>query len=761
MLTPAVDGLAAVALVSSLFYLISVGIVAARSKRRPGGSLLTLLYVFFSLLWALEQAVDRLGWLSFLRQDFLERLPIYGLLILAIFFLFLSRALLGVFRRGWGWLILGLGWTGGVLTLDVTLSASAMMFLIPGGKTVTIQALVFLLLIVGWAIYMGAATALTSQTLRQARRYYTVVTYWALVLILTVIGDGLFFSGYRTPASILRLAGTLLAVYVVSIPRLPDAMHVLRRSLSYLVYAFLAVGLFTAAFVLIQAIIPNWLLLSPLWISLGLAIALALLFNPLLNRIRRQVKRWISGDAQDAASLLRQYSQRITSGMDLNLLAASVVGTAGELLRAERGFLFLVEIEKGENHQDTIHLRGIKGMGDENPTNGKLRSDSPLTAYFRETYQPLSQAEIDAQPHFRDVSAEERQWLNSLGTEIYVPIHAKNEWIGLLTLGAKSSGGAYTGKDLALLSTLADQTAVAMENTRLVEGLVRLNNDFRRAYAALDQANRHLERLDKTKSDFISIASHELRTPLTLISGASQMLLDDHEIQKSKYHKQLLEKIHNGTGRLHEIVDSMLDVAKIDTRALELEPQPVSLSSLIQSVCEEIEKSTNERQQTIETRNLEALPSVTADIQALRKVFHHLIINAIKYTPDGGKITISGREVEPNLSDLPKGGVEITVSDTGIGIEPRYQELIFTKFYQTGELALHSSGKTKFKGGGPGLGLAIARGIVEAHQGRIWVESPGCDEQKCPGSQFHVVLPLRLSDRLVTPPMPRDLQIKP
>jgi signal transduction histidine kinase len=309
----------------------------------------------------------------------------------------------------------------------------------------------------------------------------------------------------------------------------------------------------------------------------------------------------------------------------------------------------------------------------------------------------------------------------------------------------------YTAQDLNLLSTLADQTAVALENTRLVEGLVRLNNEFRRAYAALDQANRHLERLDKTKSDFISIASHELRTPLTLISGASQMLLEDPDIENNEYHEQLLSKIHTGTVRLHEIIDTMLDMAKIDTRALSLEPQPISLDRLIHSVYEELSQDAEERGQAVVFEDLEALPSITADMVALKKVFYHLIINAIKYTPDGGQITISGRQAEPNASDLPRGGVEIIVSDTGIGIDPRFHELIFAKFYQTGELELHSSGKTKFKGGGPGLGLAIARGIVEAHHGRIWVESPGYDEVNCPGSKFHVILPLRPTDRPTSP----------
>lgn len=125
------------------------------------------------------------------------------------------------------------------------------------------------------------------------------------------------------------------------------------------------------------------------------------------------------------------------------------------------------------------------------------------------------------------------------------------------------------------------------------------------------------------------------------------------------------------------------------------------------------------------------------------KVFYQLVINAIKYTPDGGTITVSGVIVSPGEMNLPEGGVEIIVADTGIGIKPEFLEVIFTKFYKTGELALHSTGKTKFKGSGPGLGLAITKGIVEAHGGRVWADSSGMDEETCPGSQFHVVLPLK------------------
>jgi signal transduction histidine kinase len=123
----------------------------------------------------------------------------------------------------------------------------------------------------------------------------------------------------------------------------------------------------------------------------------------------------------------------------------------------------------------------------------------------------------------------------------------------------------------------------------------------------------------------------------------------------------------------------------------------------------------------------------------LYKVFYHVIGNAIKYTPDGGRVTVRGQMAENARQDE----IEITVQDSGIGIAPQNQEFVFEKFYQTGEVLLHSSGKTKFKGGGPGLGLAIARGIVNAHRGRIWLESPGYDETTCPGTTVLVRLPVK------------------
>ena len=252
----------------------------------------------------------------------------------------------------------------------------------------------------------------------------------------------------------------------------------------------------------------------------------------------------------------------------------------------------------------------------------------------------------------------------------------------------------------------------------------------------LERMNQVLRNIDKTKTNFIQISAHELRTPLTLIMGYSQMLEQD-----TKDNPELLamaQGILDGSERMTDIVDSMLDVSRIDSNTLFLRKTGLRIDLLIKKVNKGFEKAFEERNISMNMDGLRDLPLVPADPDLLLKVFHNVIMNAIKFTPDGGAITISGRYLNGN--EPPQ--VEVAIRDTGIGIEPALQKLIFEKFNQTGDVLLHSSGKTKFKGGGPGLGLAIARGIVEAHGGKIWVESQGYNEEVLPGSTFFVSLPV-------------------
>lgn len=287
---------------------------------------------------------------------------------------------------------------------------------------------------------------------------------------------------------------------------------------------------------------------------------------------------------------------------------------------------------------------------------------------------------------------------------------------------------------------------IAEENARLYEQVKRFNEELegkvRERTQELREAYDKLELLDKNKLDFIKVVSHELRTPMTTFTGYSQMLVGNPIIQGDSMLSVAAKSIRDSSVRLKEIVNMMLDVVKIDSGTLEIILEPVSLSAVLGKVHEAFLEPLKERNLSLTMDGLGTLPEIEADSESLYKVYYNLFVNAIKYTPDGGSITVSGQKLIADANGSSDEGVQIVVSDTGIGIDPKFHELIFTKFYQTGKVELHSSGKTKFKGGGPGLGLAIARGIVLAHGGRISVESSGYDESACPGSRFIVTLPL-------------------
>jgi len=258
------------------------------------------------------------------------------------------------------------------------------------------------------------------------------------------------------------------------------------------------------------------------------------------------------------------------------------------------------------------------------------------------------------------------------------------------------------------------------------------NDDLRQQ---LLQAQRTIARLEKHKADFISVASHELKTPLPLIEGYANMLKTDFPAEEYPRAGAMLRGILNGTQRLREIIEDMIDVSLLEMNLLDLNLQPVWLGRLLKIVMEDVRKASAERQLTFLMKEESFYPeALQGDPERLFQAFSKLVENAVKYTPDGGKITLEGRQDADHAY--------VVVRDTGIGLNQEDFEAIFEKFFSLGQIGLHSSSKYRFKGGGPGLGLAIAKGIIEAHQGKIWVESEGFDERLLKGSQFHVSFPL-------------------
>lgn len=701
-------------------------------------------FVLVAALLNVAEGLWRSGRLFIASQQVANDYQIYGALGLAFL---LTLTVVSFVRRDLRpWLGLGLVWVLGfvliflnVFRFGEVLWTNGLYSLMRERLAPTWAMLGWLLLMIGSVLNVRGAYARSRQPLLRNR-----LNYWTPVFLLVALNDVLILSGIPSPGNPIRLAATALATFIVVTHDPPDLIEVSRRVVTYIITTLVIVGFYVAGFTASQTVfnaLPNY---NPLLVGAGIALLISFIFTPLLSVVRRWVNRWLNIQEFHPSRTLHAYSEQISNILDMQRLANVAVGLIIEAMDISRGFLFLVDSEITPDAQKAYRLRAVRDQGERQLKILTLASDHPVVKQFVQDQRPLLQYDLDLLPAFRAVSSPERDWFNHLEAEVYLPIFSKREWIGLLALGAKISGNRYTENDLVTLSALANQTAVALENARLVENLVQLNTELRQAYRALDKANRDLERLDQTKSDFISIASHELRTPLTTIIGYTDMLLEDRTLPPAIH--TMLRNISRGTSRLHEIMDSMFDIAQIDTRTLQVHLTPVDTATLIREVSNALEKSLKDRKQTL-TIDIPSLPLAKADPNLLKKLFLHLITNAIKFTPNAGKIGVVARSLPTRSAELPHGGLEIIVSDTGVGVDPAAQDIIFSKFYQPGDLSKHSTSKTRFKGSGAGLGLALSKGIVEAHGGRIWVESKGYDEVNCPGSKFHLILPLSYSNR--------------
>jgi signal transduction histidine kinase len=683
--------------------------------------------------WALLLILGHLRYLAFLQAEFVARLPLYGALALPVIGLYLTRVFLRVEdRRAAYWYAGGTAYGLALVLIDSNLLPLGPNWAALRGWVMPAA------LAVGWGVFAATMLLLTLLAHRRAESalHRNRVRYWALFVGLALLGDMFLFANWPVPASLSALLAAIIAGYVSLSHHLPDVRRLVQESVIYLLVTLITGLLYLALFAAASYTFLAWSL-DPIIAWIILAVILALAISPLRNLAERLTRTIFLGAKYNSRQMLSDYSVAISNILEMDRLAEVAVGLINDAMGIRHGTLFVVELQQEQGSDNCFRLRNVKTLGAGEPGDGRLAASSPLAVYLGQEHTPLTHYDIDLLPRFRSAAPEERAWMKDLGMDVFVPIYAQNEWIGLLALGPKTSNERYFEDDLLQLSVLADQTAVALKNARLVDDLRRLNR-------TLDVVNRNLAQMDRTKSEFIDIISHELMTPLAIIMGYNQLIMDDEDVQKNPQYAHIFRGIDKGTNRMREIVDTMLDVAKIDTRSLQLLSNPVSISAPIQEAADQLAPALAERKLTLEIKDLAGLPLLETDLEALHKVFYHLIVNAVKYTPDGGRITVSGRALAPGtLPAWPEGGLEVIVADTGIGIDPQHLDLIFAKFYQTGDVVAHSSGKTKFKGGGPGLGLAIVRGLVDAHGGKVWAESLGYNEATCPGSRFHVILPLR------------------
>ncbi|MBN2005696.1 MAG: GAF domain-containing protein [Anaerolineae bacterium] len=432
-----------------------------------------------------------------------------------------------------------------------------------------------------------------------------------------------------------------------------------------------------------------------------------------------------------------EIERALSSTLELDVVLQLILGYIGEMVPYDRAGIMLenhgvLEFVATREFPDTEDVQRFQVSG----------IHSAIYQQICEERRPLAYHDVSLQDGWKTVPGlpPTRSWIG-------IPlIHAQGV-LGMLSL-SRTVVKEFVEEEIRLAESFAGQAAVALQNARLYQEIKTFNQILEKRVQertqALQLAYDKLELLDRAKSDFISVTSHELRTPLTVINCYAQMA---QSYLQSNHMESVANGLKNGVKRMQTVINTMLDLVKIDQETIPLHYTSAHLNLVLYAIQEGFTKILEERHLMIKMEQLDGLPPIKADIEALQKIFTHLLTNAIKYTPDGGNITIIGRHWPSEESVLQTESVEIIIADTGIGIDPMHHDIIFTKFYRMGNVALHSSSQSNFKGGGPGLGLAITRGLVNAHHGKVWAESPGYDEETLPGSRFHVILPVHPPNR--------------
>jgi len=314
------------------------------------------------------------------------------------------------------------------------------------------------------------------------------------------------------------------------------------------------------------------------------------------------------------------------------------------------------------------------------------------------------------------------------------PIFSAGRVCGWVYMLNKSKAGEFSEADERLAATLATQVAIAYENATLytdaqlhatklqLEIAERKQAEVQRAEMLVrEQAARaEAEQANRTKDEFLATLSHELRTPLTAILGWSHLVrtgkLEPAQLTRA------LETIERNARSQSQLIDDLLDVSRIITGKLQIEPRAIDLGSIIEGAVEAVRPSFEAKSITLETK-IDPDAVVMGDANRLQQVFWNLLSNAVKFTPESGMVRIEAKRIPPI--------VRVSVSDTGIGIKPEFLPFIFDRFRQ-------ADGSTTRVHGGLGLGLSIVKHLVQMHSGDVQVHSDGQDQ----GAVFSVEFPL-------------------
>ncbi|MBV8070310.1 MAG: GAF domain-containing protein [Acidobacteriaceae bacterium] len=400
---------------------------------------------------------------------------------------------------------------------------------------------------------------------------------------------------------------------------------------------------------------------------------------------------------------LAEVGRAVSSTLDLELVLKTIVDRAVDLAGCDAGSIFYYRAET-----DTMELGETTGL-DEEVVAQFRKLDITLQGTGQgeaiEKRQPLQLPELAKRPSnpLRDAAIEA-----GFRAVLIVPLIGAEGPLGTLVL-IRRVEGEFPSAIVRLMQTFADQSVIALQNARLFEEIARQRHE-------LELASQH-------KSQFLANTSHELRTPLNAILGYTELIRDEIYGKVPDNIREVLERVHSNGRHLLGLINDVLDLSKIEAGRLTLSLGQYSMKEVVQTVVSATEAMASEKNLTLRAITPDDLPTGEADERRITQVLLNLVGNAIKFT-ESGEITIA--------ATADDGAFQVTVADTGPGIAPEDQPVVFDEFRQL------DSSSTRAKGG-TGLGLAISKRIVELHGGRIWVESEAGQ-----GSCFRFTLPVRV-----------------
>jgi PAS domain S-box-containing protein len=422
-------------------------------------------------------------------------------------------------------------------------------------------------------------------------------------------------------------------------------------------------------------------------------------------------KAGLVGDIGKYAEELRlnyEVQRKITQSISLEETLDNIVKNVPRLLNLSSCVIFLLDEGGGG-------ITSIKASEAVEQKFGKQKFSMEELVATKEAIERRQAVVIEDALVAPNVS---RHLVRMLGARagIVLPLIARGKVIGIMWLYDTGAPRKFTRDDVQRANLLSDQVAIAIDNAMLFTQLSRTNRQLEESYD-------RLKSLDTMKMEFFTLLSHELRTPLTTIKGYAELLQDGVLGPLNEGQLDKLSRINASVDRLTSIVDNLSDLSSIASKKYIVDVIPVSLNELISEVVKGISFLAESKNIRLTTDVPVGLPIIYVDRARVMQVFLNIINNAIKYTPKGGEVSIMARDEDDR--------VLVAIHDTGIGIPKNDLENIFSGFY-------HAGYKLSYEYKGVGLGLALSRGIVESHGGRIWAES-----EVGKGSTFYFTLPKR------------------